>query len=333
MKVWEIRDGDLGLHDVGSVHSREGETLVRVSHVGVCGSDLPKLLRPRDFLLPEPWRPGHEIVGIDPTGRTVAVDPLVPCRNCPRCTMGDTHLCVSLRRLGWDIPGGFAEQVVVPTTNAHPVPNGLDPLHAVLADPAAVAIHGLRCHPTGLPGRLAVIGAGAVGLLTALYANEQGWKVTVVHRGGRAPQKAVAKAIPAIFRSLATLHLQRTFDLVVDAATGADPAPLDLALQLVSDGGTIIVQNAYHPDVRLPVPLRDLFRRSIRLIGSFSFCRRQRDDFVLALDLLSGYAAHVSHLVCEAGELFNLRAVLDESPMRMVRQVLTARTQKPQSVC
>ncbi|MBV8931046.1 MAG: alcohol dehydrogenase catalytic domain-containing protein [Kutzneria sp.] len=102
MKAWEICNDDLRLHDVGTAHSREGETVVRVSHVGICGSDLPKLLRPNSFPLPAPWRPGHEIVGIDPTGRAVAVDPLVPCGNCPRCTTGDTHLCAGLRRLGWE---------------------------------------------------------------------------------------------------------------------------------------------------------------------------------------------------------------------------------------
>ncbi|TVT55327.1 hypothetical protein FNH05_09720 [Amycolatopsis rhizosphaerae] len=325
MKAWEVRNGDLALHDVESAHPREGETVIDVSHVGICGSDLPKLLRPNGFSLPEPWRPGHEIVGIDPTGRAVAVDPLLPCGDCPRCTTGDTHLCTGLRRLGWDMPGGFAGQVVVPAENAHPVPDGVDPLHAALADPAAVAIHGLRCHPVGAPGRLAVVGAGTVGLLTALYAHEQGWKVTIIHRDGRAPHEAVAKAVPAVFRSPATLHPQETFDLVVDAATGADPAPLDLALRLVSDGGTILVQNAYHPGVRLPVPLRDLFRRSIRLIGSFSFCRRQCDDFTLALNLLRSDAAEVAHLVCQAGELLNLRAVLDHGAMRPVRQVLTVR--------
>lgn len=326
MKTWEIRNSDLGLHEVESVHSRDGETVVRVSHVGICGSDLPKLLRPNGFNLPEPWRPGHEIVGTDPTGRTVAVDPLVPCGACPRCTTGDTHVCAGLRRLGWDLPGGFAEQVVIPAENAHPLPDGADPLHAALADPAAVAIHGLRCNPVASLGRLAVVGAGTVGLLTALYAHQQGWQVTVVHRDGRAPHDAVTKAVPAAFRSPAALPPNETFQVVVDAATGADPAPLELALRLVDGGGTVIVQNAYHPGVHLPVPLRDLFRRSIRLIGSFSYCRRRPDDFTLALDLLRSHAAQVAHLVSEAGELAELPAVLGGQLTRSVRQVLAVHT-------
>lgn len=231
MKAWEIRVGELELREVGSVHPREGETVVRVGYAGICGSDLPKLRRPNGFVLPELWRPGHEIVGMDQNGRVVAIDPLVPCGTCARCTDGATHLCFELRRLGWDLPGGLADQVVVPAANAPPLPDGLDRLHAVLADPTAVAIHGLRCNPIGPPGRLAVVGAGTVGLLTALYAHQQGWAVTVVHRDERAPHATVADAVPAVFRSPAAL-IGETFGVVVDAATGADSVALDFALAL-----------------------------------------------------------------------------------------------------
>lgn len=324
MKAWEIRAGELSLHEVETVHPRERQTLVRISHTGICGSDLPKLMRPGGFTLPEPWRPGHEIVGTDQTGRVVAIDPLVPCDTCPRCTQGDIHLCSGLRRLGWDLPGGLAEQMVVPAANAQPLPNSLDRVHAVLADPAAVAIHGLRCNPVGSPGRLAIVGAGTVGLLTAIYAHQQGWEVTIVHRDTRTPHATVVNAVPATFQSSAALYAGETFDVVVDAATGVDPSPLCLALRLVDDGGTIVVQNAYHPGVHLPTPLRDLFRRSIRLIGSFSHCRRHEPgDFSLALDLLRGHASQVANLVAEAAELVDLPAVLDGWSTDSVRQVVT----------
>lgn len=323
MKAWEIRNGVLDLRDIPPAHPSAGQTVIRVSHTGICGSDVPKLLSPSRFPLPEPWRPGHEIVGTGPTGRAVAVDPLLPCGTCRHCATGDSHLCPGLRRLGWDLPGGFAEQVVIPATNAHPVPAGADPLWAALADPAAVAIHGLRCNPVGTPGGLAVIGAGTVGLLTALYAYEKGWEVTVVHRDGHAPDEALTKPMPATFRSPATLHERGNFDLVIDAATGGDPAPLTLALRLVNDGGTVIVQNAYHPAVKLPAPLRDLFRRSIRMIGSFSHCRRHPADFALALDLLSRQATQAAHLSAHSGDLADLPAVISERVTRSVRPVLT----------
>jgi threonine dehydrogenase-like Zn-dependent dehydrogenase len=230
-------------------------------------------------------------------------------------------VCSDLQRIGWDLPGGFAEYLLAPSDNVHIVPDGLDPLQAVLSDPTAVAIHGLRCNLIGAPGRLAIVGAGTVGLLTALYAHDQGWAVTVVHRDGRPP---VTRITPATVRATSTLTEVHTFDVVVDAASGGNSAPLDLALNLVRDGGTIIVQNAYHPDVRLQTPIRNIFRRSIRLIGSFSYCR-DHHDFAEALTFLQQHPTHVHHLVVETGHLSDLPAVLTRRSVPSIRQALTVR--------
>lgn len=327
MKAWEVDRGKLRLRDVEPVHAQSGQVQVAIKYAGICGSDLPKLLHPKDFALPVAWRPGHEIVGLDSAGRPIAVDPLIPCKRCPSCAKGSTHLCQDLQRLGWDLPGGFAEQVTTPESNVHPLPRGLDPLHAVLADPAAVAIHGLRCHPIGAPGRMAVLGAGTIGLLTALYAARTGWRVTVIHQDGRPPHPAATQTIAAEFRSTSSIADVGCYDTVVDAATGSSPAPLELALRLVSDGGSVVVQNAYHPNVTLPTALRPIFRRSIRLIGSFSYCRsRQPDDFNASLALLCNHWQQVRHLVHRAGDLADLPATLASRPGSPGRQVLAVKT-------
>jgi threonine dehydrogenase-like Zn-dependent dehydrogenase len=323
MKAWELRQSQLRLHDVERPGPGTDDAAVQVTYAGICGSDLPKLLRPNDFALPEPWRPGHEIVGTNDSGDPVAVDPLVPCGQCETCRSGDIHLCLRLRRLGWDLPGGFAERVWAPAANLHTIPDELDPFHAVLADPSAVAIHGIRCGLAGPAARLAVVGAGTLGLLTALYASNEGWTVTVVHRDERPPNPAVTGAIPATFRPTTRIVDGDRFDAVVDAATGDSTAPLELALNLVSDGGTIVVQNAYHPGVCLPVPLRDVFRRSIRLVGSFSYCRRGGDDFAEGLRLLARRGTAVQHLVARAGNLPELVQVSYRQPARSTRSVLT----------
>ncbi|ROO62169.1 galactitol 1-phosphate 5-dehydrogenase [Micromonospora sp. Llam0] len=312
----------LDLNEVDPPVPRTGESIIQTRYAGICGSDTPKLLCPGDFTLPDPWRPGHEVVGADTDGRIVAVDPLVPCGDCQRCTAGDSHLCLQLLRIGWDKPGGFAEQMAAPAANLHPIPAGLDPLHAVLADPAAVAIHGIRCNLTHANANLAVIGAGAVGLLTALYASTLGHAVTIVHRAGTRPSAAIMRAIPAAFRPSSQLPAQ-AFDSVVDAATGADAAPLELALHLVRDGGSIVVQNAYHPQVQLRTPLRDILRRSVQLIGSFSYCRRHPEpDFSSALTLLANHPEQVRDLVIEAGHLTDLRRLLQERRRGSVRHAI-----------
>lgn len=319
MKAWEVRAGTVGLHDVAPDEPHGGETVVRVTHVGLCGSDRPKLLRPDRYPLPPRWRPGHEIVGLGPDGRAVVVDPLVPCEACRDCAAGDTHLCPRLRRVGWDLPGGFAEQVVVPARNVRLLPPGTAPPAMTLADPAAVAVHGLRCAGIGAPGRLAVVGAGPIGRLSALWAQAHGWRVVTVHGGDHSPDAPVA--VPVMSRSAESALEQDRFDLVVDAASGGDQAPLDLALRLVKDGGTVVVQNAYAPGVRLGTPLRDLFRRSIRLVGSFSYCRRPPGDLELGLELLRDHQDLVAEVIRDS-QSFDLLDELDH-PVRHVRTVLS----------
>ncbi|MBN1172563.1 MAG: alcohol dehydrogenase catalytic domain-containing protein [Micromonosporaceae bacterium] len=310
MRAWEIRDASLALCEVVSPAVSEGHVRVRVVYAGICGSDVPKLLQPDRFCLPEPWRPGHEVVGVDDLGRLVAVDPLVPCERCQRCAAGATHLCCDLQRIGWDLPGGLAEEVLVPASNIHQLPDGLDPLHAVLADPAAVAIHGLHDCFVADSGRCAVVGAGVVGLLSGLVAHRMGASVTVFHRETRPQRRTVAKSLPFSFRPSSMANEHGTFDLVIDAASGGDSTPIELAIRLVRDGGVIRVLNAYHPAVVLSTPLRDIFRRSIRLEGSFSYCRREQSDFSSALTLLKDHAVQIGLLVDLAGGLMDLPMAL-----------------------
>jgi threonine dehydrogenase-like Zn-dependent dehydrogenase len=115
--------------------------------------------------------------------------------------------------------------------------------------------------------------------------------------------------------------------VAVDAASGADSAPLEAALRLAEDGGTVIVQNAYHPGVVLPTALREIFRRSISVIGSFSYCQRhQPDDFADALSLLETESTRVANLVVSIGQLTELSVGLAGKAARAVRAVLTSET-------
>jgi threonine dehydrogenase-like Zn-dependent dehydrogenase len=203
VKAWEVRAGVLALRQVEPPQPVDGHNVIRVAYAGLCGSDLPKIRRPQDFDLPHLWRPGHEIVGTDPNGHWVAIDPLVPCTRCRPCRQARTHVCPQLRRIGWDLPGGLADLVGAPQSNIYRIADSLDPRHAVLADPAAVAIHGLRCAARPPGRRLAIVGAGPIGLLSAIYAHTQGWEVTVFHRAGRPRPPQLIAEIGAEYRPAA----------------------------------------------------------------------------------------------------------------------------------
>ncbi|KUJ68701.1 hypothetical protein ACZ90_17655 [Streptomyces albus subsp. albus] len=324
-RAWAVEGGELRRHPA-PVDTRltSDTTTVGIRFAGVCGSDVAKLNHPWQGRLPEPWYPGHEIVGVDMgTGSWVAVDPLVPCRSCHYCDRGHVHLCPGLRRVGWDLPGGLADAVTVPRDNVVPLPHPRDPAYGVLADPIAVALHGVRCGLGAPLGRLGVIGGGVIGVCTAICAAEAGWDV---HMLVREPSRS--RQLTSVLDSPIRLHATDLppCDVVVDAASGDSDAPLRQALSAVRDGGTVLVQNAYAPQVQLSVPLRDVFRRSITLRGSFSYCRANgHDDFRDAINLLAragDWAALMTRDRFPLGELPQGLAALRAEPRHRPFKVL-----------
>jgi threonine dehydrogenase-like Zn-dependent dehydrogenase len=156
---------------------------VEVSACGICGSDLAML----DAGFPIAGIPGHEIAGTLADGTAVAIEPVAPCGACEYCRTGDYQVC----RAGVEIiygvgrNGGMAEEIVVPARCLVALPRGLDPRHAALVEPLAVAVHGLR--RAGIRGgeRIAIIGGGAIGLCATAAAVAAGCRVSLAARHDR----------------------------------------------------------------------------------------------------------------------------------------------------
>lgn len=325
MQIWQVdpEDGQLRWTVADIPQPEPGQTIVRVASAGICGSDIAKLAKAVIPTPPgRPWRPGHEIAGWV-AGIPVAVDPLVTCGVCERCITGRVNACPDLQMIGWHLPGGFAPYVAAPTANVVALPANLTEDVAVLAEPTAVAVHGVRC---GLrPGRtLAVIGSGALAVASAVYAASRGWKTELLVRN---PAKLADADLPVRVRPLELLPL-RQYDAVVDAAGGADDSAFTAALDAVVDHGQVVVQTAYHPGVKLTCDLRDIVRRGLTITSSFSFCRAVNSgDFVEALAFLAADHRWTTPFVGNRYWLQDLPRVLQEldapSGVRPVKAVLT----------
>lgn len=165
----------------------EGAALVRVSLMGVCGSDL-KLWRFGSPRLRLPTVIGHEVVGqleIAPPplahlrGRRVATTIDVPCFACPPCQASRYTLCDLGRSIGWEVPGGFAEYLAIPREIVEaggilPVPDGLADDEAVLAEPIGCALRGQEALAIGQDDTVLVIGAGPMGYLHVCLSRLRG---------------------------------------------------------------------------------------------------------------------------------------------------------------
>ena len=158
----------------------DGESIIKVSASGICGSDMHAYHGKDERRIP-PLILGHEVSGViekgSEKGKKVVLNPLITCGECNYCKNGREHLCAKRIILGMNKPierqGCFAELVLTPDKNIYELPSNLDIKQAPIAEPTAVALHAVELGEEVLKkpidqSRVLVIGGGAIGLLCAL---------------------------------------------------------------------------------------------------------------------------------------------------------------------
>lgn len=165
--------GDVRLHDEPIPVPDADETLVRVTAVGICGSDLHWFGEAGigDAHLDKPLVLGHEFAGITESGQRVAIDPAIPCEQCESCREGNPNLCRALHFAGHGKDdGGMREWVAWKTRCLVPVPDTLSDADAAMLEPLGVAIHAVELGKLEGGMRVGVFGCGPIGLLTLQVA-------------------------------------------------------------------------------------------------------------------------------------------------------------------
>lgn len=173
---------DLRYEDAPTPAPGDGEVLVKVGACGVCGSDIPRVFTKGTYRFPT--IPGHEFAGtvaetgpgVDPEwrGARVAVFPLIPCRECGPCAIGEYAMCENYNYLGSRCDGAFADYVVAPVWNLLALPEGVSMMEGALTEPAAVAVHALRRAGIDIGDSVLIFGAGPIGLMVAMWARAWG---------------------------------------------------------------------------------------------------------------------------------------------------------------
>jgi 2-desacetyl-2-hydroxyethyl bacteriochlorophyllide A dehydrogenase len=157
---------------------------LRVGYVGICGSDL-HAFQGKSPIFDFPVVFGHEFsaqvmrcgAGVDQlhAGQWVSVAPLLACGDCLLCRSGKEHLCRQRAIFGAKIDGALRERLIMPATIVYPLPAGVSPQAGALGEPLAVALHGVNRVGRKLAGaKVLISGAGAIGLLIALVAEQHG---------------------------------------------------------------------------------------------------------------------------------------------------------------
>jgi threonine dehydrogenase-like Zn-dependent dehydrogenase len=306
------RYGPLALRDVDPPELPGPDWLVlRPRLSGICGSDLATVdghsSRYFEPIVSFPFTPGHEVVGDLADGRRAVVVPVLTCATrgisppCEQCAAGQVNLCerVAFGHLEPGLQcgfcestgGGWSQQMVVHPTQVVEVPEALTDEQAVMVEPLACAVHAARQVDAG---RVAVIGAGTLGLLTVAALRRLSPATEIMATAKHHDQRRWAKELGADVvvepGELARAVRSTTGSLVVgDQLTGGVAAVVDCvgreatltqALRVVAPGGTV---HAVGMPARTTLDLTGLWHRETNLRGCYAY---RREDFATALDLV-----------------------------------------------
>jgi 2-desacetyl-2-hydroxyethyl bacteriochlorophyllide A dehydrogenase len=232
-----------------------GEALVHSTLVGICGSDL-HAAQGRHPHIPLPYRPGHEAVGVVrqlgpgatgvQVGDRVVVEPNLYCGTCPPCEEGRYNICRELAVFGCQTAGAMSDLFTIPAHRLHTLPDALSDTAAALVEPAATAVHAVR-RAGDLDGRrVAVLGAGPIGLLVLAVARRAGARcVSSDPLEGKRRLAEGAGALAGVpsgaadFTEQVHKALDGPADVVFDCV--ATEPSMAQATALVAKGGTVMV--------------------------------------------------------------------------------------------
>jgi threonine dehydrogenase-like Zn-dependent dehydrogenase len=229
-----------------------GEVVVDVERVGVCGTDVEFFTGEMAYLqqghAQYPIRLGHEWAGrvsalgsgVSPAwaGQRVTGDTMLGDGVCRRCRRGQQHVCEHRQEVGirGSRHGALAEQLAVPASSLHLLPDSVDATLGALAEPGGNAWRAAHASGVGPGDRLLVLGPGTIGLLVAMFARAAGASVHLLGVTGASLEFARSLGFGEAWRADELPDLP--FDAVVDASNAAGlPAR---ALDLVEPGGRVV---------------------------------------------------------------------------------------------
>jgi L-iditol 2-dehydrogenase len=297
--------GDVVVEERPVPEAGPGEVVVRVSSVGVCGSDTHYYDHGRigRFVVEQPLVLGHEAAGevtdLGPgvtrltVGQRVSVEPGVPDMTCAQCLAGRYNLCPNMRFFATPpIDGAFAEYVVVHEAFAHPVPDSISDDAAALLEPLSVGIW--ACQKAGVTAgsRVLVTGAGPIGLVSVQTALAFGATEVVVSDVNPA-RLAIAGELGATVlvdaRESNVGDLDRAPQILLECS-GFPPAIGDAIRALDRAGRAVLVGMGGD---EIPLPLSVVQERELEVTGTF----RYANTWPTAIALVASGKVDVDRLV------------------------------------
>ena len=229
-----------------------GEVVVAVGRAGICGTDEEFFSGHMSYLhtgqAAFPMRLGHEWMGtvvelgdgVDPTwlGRRVTGDTMLGCGHCARCRSGRQHVCADRFEIGirGGRPGALADQLAVPVTALHALPDAVDDVAGALVEPGGNAWRSVDAAQLQPGDRALILGPGTIGLLCGLFAVAAGAEVHILGRSAGSLEFAARFGFAGVWTEDTLPSLP--WDAVIDATNA--PSMPELAVSLVEPGKRVV---------------------------------------------------------------------------------------------
>ncbi len=308
---------------VGPYNLREGqsdETLIDVAVVGICGSDLHyyKDGGIGSAKVSQRFIPGHEFGGWLTEdipelglarGTLVAVDPNDSCGTCEWCRAGHGNLCPNVKFIGAPpYDGAMATQIWVPRKQLVPLPATMTPLEAAMLEPLGVAIHAVDLAKPRLLEPVALLGAGAIGLLILQLLKIAGAdSVDVIEPREDRRKVALGLGATRVHASAAEFVAgegKGGRPLVVEATNS--PLAFQDAVTAARIGGRVVLTGIPDGDV-YTLPAANARRYGL----SVKFVRRMGDDYPRGVALIASGRIDVKTIVTHEAPLAQAPALFE----------------------
>ncbi|MFP4396362.1 MAG: zinc-dependent alcohol dehydrogenase family protein [Anaerolineales bacterium] len=279
MKAIQIEQPNhIALIDIPWPEPGPGDVLIQVMASGICGTDL-HIVR-GEYMGGYPLIPGHEFAGVVTevgaevtrfkAGDRVAVEPNIACGNCDQCLQNRQNFCRHWEAIGVTRPGGMAQYVVAPEPAVFDI-GALPFAVGAFMEPLSCVLHGVEKARVQLADRVAILGAGPIGLLLMQVVRARGAaEITIVEKNPARAAFAETFGADHCYRELDALPAD-AYDVVVDA-TGVIPV-MARAIEFARRGGAVLlfgVPPAGEPMTWTPF---QLFQKGLTVVSSFTSVR------------------------------------------------------------
>ncbi|MEO8422532.1 MAG: alcohol dehydrogenase catalytic domain-containing protein [Actinomycetota bacterium] len=317
-----VGPGRIEMGDVEHPVVADGEALVEVRTLGVCGTD--RKIYSGAIPVSYPRIMGHEIVGkvLDgiegfEAGARVIVDPSIACGRCDRCLEGRGNICADGWLLGRDRDGGLREAISAPAANLHRLPDGVADDVGPLIQVLTTCVHGQRMVEV-FPGEsVVIVGLGVTGLLHLQLAKLRGaWPVVCLTRSEWKLELAHDLGADVTVRSgegaLDQIHEATRGGADVTIECAGKVATLAQAVEIARPGGRILAYGTI-AETEGAFPFYDLYYKELAITNARA---ARPEDFPVAIGSVASGRVRLDPLVTHRFPLTDAAAAFrtDEIP-------------------